>query len=166
MRARLHLPENAFGRLDWREAVGIVLEAGQRVPWPPGGQHEGLSPQVMLTLLAYSYASGTYSSQEIEQKAANEAVARYICGSQQPGWQAIYWFRRWHRNSLKSCLTHVLRIAWERQRAAGSSSDSAGEDDSPSGGGSQAVPTHAWFAAEADARLQKAILADSMALDD
>jgi transposase len=71
-----------------------------------------IRPQMMLTLLAYCYASRLYGSREIEWATRNDKTVRYICARVFPDFHAIRHFRRNNRALLEQCLTSVLRKAW------------------------------------------------------
>src|SRR5437868_6495730 len=90
----------------------VVLEAVQTVDWslarPPAEQDGRFRPQMMLTLLAFCYASGLYGSRDIEWATRIDRTIRYICAHQFPDWLAIRRFRRQNRHLLKQCLTLIL----------------------------------------------------------
>src|SRR5438132_181668 len=56
---------------------------------------------MLLTLTSYAYASGIYSSQEIEQGVLHDPTLRYICAHHFPSWHYIRRFRRNHRRSVE-----------------------------------------------------------------
>src|SRR5580765_6217894 len=95
----------------------VVLEAVQAVDWsssrPAGEQDRRFRAQMMLTLLGFCYASGLYSSRDIEWATRLDRTIGYICAHQFPDWLAIRRFRRQNRQLLKQCLMVVL----ERSRA-------------------------------------------------
>ena len=68
-----------------------------------------LRPQMMLTLLAFSYAARIYASRDIEWAVGRDPTVHYICARTFPGWQAIRRFRRSNRELIEQALTYVLR---------------------------------------------------------
>jgi len=62
----------------------------------------------MLTLLAYCYSSGLYSSRDIEWATRIDPMISYICAHQFPDWLAIRRFRRQNRRLLEQCLAGIL----------------------------------------------------------
>jgi hypothetical protein len=66
-------------------------------------------PQMMLTLLSFSYASSCYSSEDIERAIESDRTTRYICARIYPDAKAIRRFRRLFRSALDQCLAYVLR---------------------------------------------------------
>ena len=68
-------------------------------------------PQMMLTLLSFSYASSCYGSEDIERAIESDRTVRYICARIFPDAKAIRRFRRLFRPALDQCLAYVLRQA-------------------------------------------------------
>src|SRR5438067_10964211 len=76
---------------------------------------EKLRPQMMLTLLSYSYAARIYGSRDIEWAIRTNSTVRYICARTFPEWRAIRQFRRNNRELVVQCLAYVLKKAWALQ---------------------------------------------------
>jgi hypothetical protein len=68
-------------------------------------------PQMMLTLLSFSYASSCYGSEDIERAIESDRTVRYICARIFPDAKAMRRFRRLFRPALDQCLAYVLRQA-------------------------------------------------------
>lgn len=69
-------------------------------------------PSMMLTLLIYSYATGRFSSREIEAGTYHDVALRYICGGEHhPEHDTICVFRRVNRPLFEECFLKVLRMA-------------------------------------------------------
>ena len=121
------------------------------------GGGPNLRPQMMLTLLAYCYATRTYGSLDIEWATRNDETVRYICARTLPDWRAIRLFRRKNRELLEQALTYVLTTAWMLQSARAA----------------EAGPTNPWaepgqwekLGAEARAKIDTAILMDGVESD-
>lgn len=97
-----------------RALIELALEAAQTVGarFPQPLETEGwCSRQMLLTLLTYCYAAGTYSSEDVEWDCRNDAAARYLCASTVPDQQTIRSFRRANRPWIEACLTRVYHRA-------------------------------------------------------
>jgi transposase len=71
-------------------------------------------PSMMLALLIYSYATGRFSSREIEQATYLDVAIRYICGGDKhPDHDTICAFRLKNRKVFKEAFVKVLMIASE-----------------------------------------------------
>jgi len=71
-------------------------------------------PSMMLSLLIYCYATGRFSSREIEQATHNDVAVRYICGGDKhPDHDTICTFRLKNRAAFKEAFVKVLMLAQE-----------------------------------------------------
>ena len=133
------LPEDCSTGWQPHAFLGLVYEAVQHVDWPamPSSIPR---PATLATLLTCSYASGSYSSLDIEYAAGSESAPRYICANHPPAWTSIRHFRRLNMLPLQNALAILLSMAHPH---------SAKID----------------FRCEARLRLQRALQADSIALD-
>jgi hypothetical protein len=114
------------------------------------------SAERLLALLTFSYASGVYDSTEIPHEFGDEDLAQ-LPGTQVPLDQhALRRFRRNNRSELRDCLSHVLR-------RARSSSTSSYPDCSL---GRWTMGNQEQCEAEAEERINRAVRADTFALDD
>lgn len=69
-------------------------------------------PSMMLALLIYSYATGRFSSREIEAGTYHDVALRYICGGDHhPEHDTICVFRRVNRLLFEECFLKVLLMA-------------------------------------------------------
>ena len=71
-------------------------------------------PKLMLCLLTFSYASGTFGSEEISQRCDQEVILQSLCENNPPTSNSIKRFRRENRGLLKSCLARVFKRAVRR----------------------------------------------------
>ncbi len=111
---RPQTPENAD---DLRSVVGerrlieLALEAaqfvGEGLPRPEKIREHTPSPKMLLTLLAYCYASGIHGSEDIEWACENDLGVRYICANILPDQNTIRRFRRANRPWIEACLTRI-----------------------------------------------------------
>lgn len=73
-------------------------------------------PGMMLPLLIYCYATGRFSSREIEIATYSDVAVRYICGGDQhPDHDTICSFRRQNRALFEECFVKVLAFAGQMQ---------------------------------------------------
>jgi transposase len=76
---------------------------------PQGG--EAIAPEILLGLLFYGYASGTFSSRKIE-KATHESIPfRYIAGGLHPDHDTIANFRKTFLAEIKELFVQILLLA-------------------------------------------------------
>ena len=71
------------------------------------------SPQMLVSLLFYSYATGMYSSRKIERQTYDSIPARYICGNHHPDHDTIANFRKRFFPQLAGLFTQILLYAQE-----------------------------------------------------
>jgi transposase len=71
------------------------------------------SPLMMVGLLFYSYATGTYSSRKIEKQTNDSIPVRYICGNLHPDHDTIATFRRRFFTELAGLFVQILLLAQE-----------------------------------------------------
>jgi transposase len=68
-------------------------------------------PSMMLGLLIYCYATGTFASRRIETLTYENVAVRYLCGDTHPDHDSICKFRRENKDLLGSCFHQVLELA-------------------------------------------------------
>ena len=99
------------------DLVHFVLLAveGADLSSAPVRQHGGGSPAyppaMMMGLLIYSYASGMFSSRQIERATYHHLSLRYLCANLHPDHDTICTFRRQNRVLLKAVFNRVLKLA-------------------------------------------------------
>jgi transposase len=77
-----------------------------------GTGDEQYPPRMMLVLLIYSYATGRFSSRQIEAATCSDVIVRYICGGDlHPDPDTLCAFRRKNRNLSERAFVDVLRMA-------------------------------------------------------
>ena len=77
-----------------------------------GTGSEQYPPAMMLPLLIYCYATGRFSSREIEAATYGDVAVRYICGGDlHPDHDTICAFRRQNRAVFEECFVKVLAYA-------------------------------------------------------
>jgi len=70
-------------------------------------------PALMLALLIYNYATGTFSSRAMERASYDSLAVRYLCANHHPDHDTIAKFRRENGPLLKACFVRVLELARE-----------------------------------------------------
>ncbi|MGB5803181.1 transposase [Haloferula sp.] len=68
-------------------------------------------PSMMLGLLIYCYATGTFSSRRIETLTYENVAVRYLSADTHPDHDSICKFRRENKELLSSCFHQVLELA-------------------------------------------------------
>ena len=70
------------------------------------------APEVLLGLLLYGYATGTFSSRKIERGTYETIPFRYIAGNMHPDHDTINQFRKENLETLKGLFVQVLMLAY------------------------------------------------------
>jgi hypothetical protein len=100
------------GRCVWIQwALQAMHAVAARLPRGSGYTDGSTSPRMLLTLLAYCYATGTYGSEDIEWSCRNDADARYITANTCPDQDMIRHFRKANRRWIEECLAWVYAKA-------------------------------------------------------
>ncbi|MEW5958277.1 MAG: transposase [Chloroflexota bacterium] len=74
---------------------------------------EPIDPKVLLGLLLYAYATGVFSSRQIEQATYEVIPFRFIAGGLHPDHSTLAWFRQQFLAEIKLVFAQVLLIAHE-----------------------------------------------------
>jgi transposase len=88
---------------DLRGAARNVRGSGS-AQYPPG---------MMVALLLYGYASGTFSSRRIERATDESVAVRYLCANHHPDHDTIAHFRRQNGGLFARCFATVVQLARE-----------------------------------------------------
>jgi len=70
-------------------------------------------PSMLVSLLIYSYATGTFGSRRIEQSTYDNVAVRFITGDTHPDHDTICTFRRENKALLSELFVKVLEMARE-----------------------------------------------------
>jgi len=68
-------------------------------------------PSVLLSLLVYSYATGVFSSRQIERSTHENVAVRLLCADTHPDHDTVCTFRRENAALLKSVFAQILEMA-------------------------------------------------------
>lgn len=171
---RIAWPEDLRAWVEEGILVSLVLHAvqsavesveepiGSTAPLPTG------SPRAVLSVLIYSYALGILSSEEIAARIPSDPNLRYLSAGARPSWHELRRFRRQWRPWVQKALSNTFQLAWEIRLwlDATNTHDRTGACDIfPASDRSAAE--RAFFITEAACeRIHRAVMLDSMALDD
>ena len=78
---------------------------------PRGG--EAIAPEILLGLLFYGYATGTFSSRKIERATYESMPFHFLAGGFHPDHDTIANFRKTFLRELKDLFVHILLYAQE-----------------------------------------------------
>lgn len=92
------------------DAVGLLDLSAARVN-ERGTGSEQYPPSMMLALLIYCYATGTFSSRRIEGLTHENVAVRLLCADRHPDHDSICAWRRENRALLESSFHQVLETA-------------------------------------------------------
>ena len=95
------------------EAVDVVAD---QLPLRPTLGAGSPGPRILLTLLTYSYAAGTFATEDIEWNCQHDAATRYVSGNANLDQDTLRAFRRANRPWIEACLALVLQLAHRRLR--------------------------------------------------
>jgi len=156
-----------------RKLVGIALEAASNTSSEISSAHERSEcvrkplSQMLLTLLTYCYAAGIYGSQEIEERLARDARIRFLRTRTDLSWHTLRRFRRQNRRAVKAALARVFESMPELiLRSELASRPGARSPRIFLGRETDRTEFRLLCADVAEIRIQRAVLADTAALDD
>jgi len=78
-----------------------------------GRRKQPYEPMMMLKVLVYAYASGTYSSRKIAQRLHEDIAFRVLAAGNFPAHRTIADFRKRHLSDFESVFVQLVRIAQE-----------------------------------------------------
>jgi hypothetical protein len=156
--------------LDEDRLLRLVLDAASDLEAVGAGRAfrhgtEQFSFGQMLATVSYAYLTGRYGSEEVAEELEADPALRYLSVGRFPDPAAIRRFRRLHRGPLGVVLLRALRAGLaDRRRQTG---PAAPDRDALLGAGTCAddMESLSRCAAEAEARLARAVFADTVALD-
>ena len=67
-------------------------------------------PRMMVGVLLYAYATGTYSSRKIARRLVEDVAVRFLAAGNQPDFRTLSDFRKRHSAALAALFTQVLRL--------------------------------------------------------
>jgi hypothetical protein len=94
---------------DVQQAVRAMAESElRRVSSTDAGL--AFQPRGLLSLLVYCYATGTFSSADIEDLMRRDVTFRRLCDEEFPAARVLQRFRRENRAAVRDCLLTVMRL--------------------------------------------------------
>ncbi len=83
-----------------------------------GTGHAQYPPSMMLGLLIYCYATGTFASRRIETQTYENVAVRFLTGDTHPDHDSICKFRRENKDLLSDAFHQVLELAAYQEKLA------------------------------------------------
>ena len=80
-----------------------------------GRGSDAYHPAMLLGLLIYGYATGTFSSRKIERATYDSLAFRYLACNRHPDHDTLATFRRRFGNQFESAFVQVLQVAQENE---------------------------------------------------
>jgi transposase len=78
-----------------------------------GRRNQPFDPQMMVTVLVYAYATGTFSSRGIARKLEEDVAYRVLAAGNFPAHRTIAEFRQQHLATFEALFVNVVKIAKE-----------------------------------------------------
>jgi transposase len=78
-----------------------------------GRRNQPFDPQMMVTVLLYAYATGTFSSRRIARKLEEDVAYRVLAAGNFPAHRTIAEFRQQHLTGFEALFVQVVQIARE-----------------------------------------------------
>jgi transposase len=78
-----------------------------------GRRNQPFDPQMMVTVVLYAYATGTFSSRRIARKLEEDVAYRVLAAGNFPAHRTVAEFRQQHVAALEALFVQVVRIARE-----------------------------------------------------
>lgn len=107
------LPEAHLARYVVDVVEGLDLSALERAY--AGRGSDAYHPAMLLALLIYGYATGTFSSRKIERASFDSLAFRYIACNRHPDHDTLASFRKRFGKEFQSAFVQVLQVARENQ---------------------------------------------------
>ncbi len=103
------VPEKHLARFVGELVDGLDLSAIEETYDEERG-YPPYHPRMMVKVLLYAYATGTYSSRRIETKLQDSVAFRFLAAGNQPDFRTISDFRKKHGEALSELFCQVLRL--------------------------------------------------------
>jgi transposase len=78
-----------------------------------GRRNQPFDPQMMVTVLLYAYATGTFSSRRIARKLEEDVAYRVLAAGNFPAHRTIAEFRQQHLAAFEALFVQVVKVARE-----------------------------------------------------
>jgi len=107
------LPEGHLAFFIADAVAALDLEAFYAPYEGDGRRNQPFDPQMMVTVLLYAYATGTFSSRRIARKLEEDVAYRVVAAGNFPAHRTIAEFRQQHLTAFEALFVQVVRIARE-----------------------------------------------------
>ena len=107
------LPEGHLAFFIADTVAAVDLEAFYAPYEGDGRRNQPFDPQMMVTVLLYAYATGTFSSRRIARKLEEDIAYRVLAAGNFPAHRTIAEFRQQHLTAFEALFVQVVRIARE-----------------------------------------------------
>jgi transposase len=103
------VPEDHLARFV-REVVDTLDLTAIEDTYPEERGYPPYHPRMMVAVLLYAYATGTYSSRKIARRLVEDVAMRFLAAGNQPDFRTLSDFRKRHSAALGALFTQVLRL--------------------------------------------------------
>jgi transposase len=107
------LPEGHLAFFIADTVAALNLEAFYAPYEGDGRRNQPFDPQMMVTVLVYAYATGTFSSRRIARKLEEDVAYRVLAAGNFPAHRTIAEFRQQHVTTFDALFVNVVAIARE-----------------------------------------------------
>jgi transposase len=107
------LPEGHLAFFIADTVAALDLEAFYAPYEGDGRRNQPFDPQMMVTVLLYAYATGTFSSRRIARKLEEDVAYRVLAAGNFPAHRTIAEFRQQHVAAFEAVFVQVVAIARE-----------------------------------------------------
>ena len=107
------LPEGHLGFFIADTVAALDLQALYAPYDGDGRRNQPFDPQMMVTVLLYAYATGTFSSRRIARKLEEDVAYRVLAAGNFPAHRTIAEFRQQHLAAFEALFVQVVQIARE-----------------------------------------------------
>lgn len=107
------LPEGHLAFFVADTVAALDLEAFYAPYEGDGRRNQPFDPQMMVTVLLYAYATGTFSSRRIARKLEEDVAYRVLAAGNFPAHRTIAEFRQQHLAAFEALFVQVVQIARE-----------------------------------------------------
>ena len=107
------LPEGHLAFFIADTVAAVDLQAFYAPYEGDGRRNQPFDPQMMVTVLLYAYATGTFSSRRIARKLEEDVAYRVLAAGNFPAHRTIAEFRQQHLAAVEALFVQVVAIARE-----------------------------------------------------
>src|SRR2546425_1419846 len=107
------LPEGHLAFFIADSVAALDLEAFYAPYEGDGRRNQPFDPQMMVTVLLYAYATGTFSSRRIARKLEEDVAYRVLAAGNFPAHRTIADFRQQHLAAFARLFVQVVQLARE-----------------------------------------------------